>query len=38
VIKSRKIRWAGYAAFMGEMTIAYRISGVKAKRKWETQA
>jgi hypothetical protein len=33
VIKSKKMRWAGNVAFMGEMRIAYNISVRKFEAK-----
>jgi hypothetical protein len=36
VIKSRKMRWAGQVARMGEKRNAYRISCGKARRKETT--
>jgi hypothetical protein len=40
VIKSRKIRWAGHVARMGDRRGVYRVLWEKLRRKdhWETQA
>jgi hypothetical protein len=35
VIKSRKLRWAGHAARMGEERDAYRILVGRPRRRWE---
>jgi hypothetical protein len=36
IIKSRRMRWAGHVARIGEMRNAYRILVGKAKRKETT--
>jgi hypothetical protein len=36
MIKSRRTRWAGLVARMGEKRYAYRILGGKQERKKET--
>jgi hypothetical protein len=37
MIKSRKTRWAGHVARMGEKTNAYRVLEGKARRKETTR-
>jgi hypothetical protein len=37
MIKSRRMRWAGHVARMGEKRIAYRVLVGKARRKETTK-
>jgi hypothetical protein len=36
VIKSRRMRWAGHVACMGEMRKVYKISLRKDENTWKT--
>ena len=40
VIKSRRMRWAGYVARMGERRGVYRVwwGNLRERNTWETQA
>jgi hypothetical protein len=35
VIKSRRMRWVGHVAHMGEVYIGFWLGGLKARDHWE---